>query len=233
MIETILSVAAAEIGVKESPKGSNKVKYNTWYYGKSVSGAAYPWCMVFVTWVFHQADLSGLFCAGNKVASCTVLMNWAKLNGQWVTKDYKPGDVVIFDWNLDGRTDHTGIIEAVPADGKTLTTLEGNTSMDNNSNGGAVMRRQRSIKYVAGAFRPAYGEEDDMLIEELAKIANLSVEETKKRLAEAIKDNPWEQAGIDYLMSEKLINQVRPPGAPVSWGEFGIVQQRIAEALRK
>jgi hypothetical protein len=40
LIEKIIAVAKAGIGVKESPKGSNKVKYNTWYYGKEVSGGA-------------------------------------------------------------------------------------------------------------------------------------------------------------------------------------------------
>jgi hypothetical protein len=129
--------------------------------------------------------------------------------------------------------DHTGIVEAVSADGKTLTTVEGNTGTDSDSNGGAVMRRTRNIKYVVGAFRPAYEDGDDMIIEEIAKMAGLSLEETKSRLAEAIKDNAWEQSGIDYLMGKNLINQVRPPGAPVSWGEFGIVQQRIAEAMKK
>lgn len=48
----IVSNAVKQLGVKESPSGSNKVKYNTWYYGKEVSGSAYPWCMAFVMWVF-------------------------------------------------------------------------------------------------------------------------------------------------------------------------------------
>ena len=46
----LLRIATAEIGTKENPAGSNKVKYNTWYYGREVSGKAYPWCMVFVQW---------------------------------------------------------------------------------------------------------------------------------------------------------------------------------------
>jgi hypothetical protein len=128
-------------------------------------------------------------------------MNWAKLYDRWGSVGYERGDVVIFDWERNGRMDHTRIVEAVFADGKTLTTIEGNTSTDNDSNGGAVMRRERNVKYVVDAFRPTY--ED----------------------AEAIKDNAWAQAGIDYLMENGLINQKRAPGAPVTWGEFGIVQQ--------
>ena len=56
-VNDILKIAKAEIGVKESPANSNDVKYNTWYYKKSVQGA-YPWCAVFVSWVFAQADSS-------------------------------------------------------------------------------------------------------------------------------------------------------------------------------
>lgn len=57
--DKFLARAQAEVGVKESPAGSNKVKYNTWYYGKAVSGSAYPWCAVFVSWVFNGPDAGG------------------------------------------------------------------------------------------------------------------------------------------------------------------------------
>ena len=52
--EKLLEIARAELGTKESPANSNRVKYNAWYYGREVSGAAYPWCMVFVQWCFDQ-----------------------------------------------------------------------------------------------------------------------------------------------------------------------------------
>ena len=58
----LLRIAQAELGVTEYPSGSNKVKYNTWYYGQAVSGDAYPWCAVFVCWCF--AVLAGLIDTG-------------------------------------------------------------------------------------------------------------------------------------------------------------------------
>ena len=42
--KNIISMAASQIGIKEQPANSNKVKYNTEYYGHEVSGSAYPWC---------------------------------------------------------------------------------------------------------------------------------------------------------------------------------------------
>lgn len=48
----LVDIASSQIGVKESPSGSNNVKYNTWYYGRVVSGDGFPWCCVFVEWCF-------------------------------------------------------------------------------------------------------------------------------------------------------------------------------------
>ena len=47
-----IATAMAELGIKESPKNSNRVKYNTWFYGKEVRGSAYPWCATFICWLF-------------------------------------------------------------------------------------------------------------------------------------------------------------------------------------
>jgi hypothetical protein len=235
VIDKLLSIARQYIGTKESPAGSNNVIFNTHYYGRPVSGSVYPWCVVCVWDIFRLADLSALFYDGGKVASCTVLKGWARQKGRWVTAGYRRGDVVIFDWDGNGSTDHMGFTEAVSADGKTLTTIEGNTGSDSDSNGGQVMRRARSVRYVNGAFRPKYEEVDEMaqIIEDIAKAAGLSVEETVARLAKAIKDDAWEQDGVNYLMNNKFITETRPPGTPVSWGEFGIVQRRVVEAMKR
>ena len=154
-VKELLAIAAAEVGTKEVPAGSNNVKYNTWYYRRAVSGAAYPWCMTFVQWCFAQAGEP----IGYKTASCTALMNWAKQTGSWVTSGYKPGDVLIFDFGADGGADHTGILEAI--NGSALISIEGNTSLTSNDNGGAVMSRNRNTAQVLGAWRPTYAPELD------------------------------------------------------------------------
>ena len=38
--DELLAAARAEIGTKEQPQNSNRVKYNTAFYGREVSGAA-------------------------------------------------------------------------------------------------------------------------------------------------------------------------------------------------
>ena len=63
---TIIKTASNEIGVKET--GNNNVKYNTEYYGKAVNGDAYPWCAVFVWWVFKHSGASSIFYGDGKRA---------------------------------------------------------------------------------------------------------------------------------------------------------------------
>ena len=121
-VNSLLELARRQLGVKEDPPGSNKVKYNAWYYGREVSGAAYPWCMVFVQWVFDRASVK----LPTRTASCGALMRAAQAAGCWVTKGYRPGDVVIYDFPGGAATDHCGIVEAV--DDSRVSAIEGNTS---------------------------------------------------------------------------------------------------------
>ena len=141
----------AELGTKESPAGSNQVKYASWY---GLPGQ--PWCVMFVMWVFAQAGVA----LPTRTASCTLLMNAAKAAGSWVTSDYRPGDVVIYDWGSDGVPDHCGIVSAVLSGG--VRAIEGNTAVGNDSDGGEVMERTRTNKQILGVVRPLYEMEDTM-----------------------------------------------------------------------
>lgn len=152
----LLAVAAKQLGVRESPPGSNKVRYNTWYYGKEVQGGGYPWCMTFVQWVFDQAGVK----LPRRTASCGDLMRAAQAAGCWVTKNFLPGDIAIFNFPGGAATDHCGIIEAVTASG--VISIEGNTGSSSDADGGQVQRRERPAKYIVGAVRPDYDKEDNL-----------------------------------------------------------------------
>lgn len=156
--EKILALARKELGVTESPAGSNRVKYNTEYYSREVSGSGYPWCCVFVWWVFRQAGAGQLFFGGERTAYCPTLLAYHRV--QWVKGDYEPGDVVFFNFSGRSSAAHVGICERW--DGMNITTIDGNTGEGNDANGGAVMRRTRNKKYIVGAYRPAYREEEEM-----------------------------------------------------------------------
>ena len=154
----IIALAKQQIGTSESPANSNNVKYNTAYYGRAVSGKAYAWCCVFIWWLFVQLKAAVLFFGGEKTASCTALMNYAKKNGLWVTSGYKPGDLILYNW--DGKkneADHIGL--CISANAGYVICIEGNTAIGNEDNGGNVMQRTRALSVVVGAYRPKYAAE--------------------------------------------------------------------------
>ena len=134
-VDQFLAMCAAEIGTAEDPDGSNNVKYNTWYYGHEVSGAAYPWCMAFVQWCFNNAGLT----LEHKSASCADMLSWYKSNHPDMVHDTpEKGDIMI-------QSGHTGIVESV--NGDSVGTIEGNTS-------NAVARRTQSMSSIIGFIRP-------------------------------------------------------------------------------
>ena len=152
-VDAILSVARKQIGVTESPKGSNRVFYNNVYDGKSADSTPYnkmAWCCAFVWWVFKEAGLSELFYGGDKTAYCPTLMSWFKSKGQFYKSNYQAGDIIFFRLsgrNGSGQPDHVGIVEKNNGDG-TYTIIDGNY-------GNKVSRRTVS-RDILGCGRPAY-----------------------------------------------------------------------------
>nr|WP_325212448.1 CHAP domain-containing protein [uncultured Oscillibacter sp.] len=221
--EKVLNVARGELGTKETPANSNRVKYNTWYYGREVSGAAYPWCMAFVQWCFHRAGVP----LPVRTASCGALMSAAKKAGQRVTKDYRPGDVVIYDFPGGAATDHCGIVEKVTLTG--VVAIEGNTSQaGSQSNGGMVCRKTRPYSQIVGAARPNYKEEDDM---DVSKLTDAEVLALGKRLQAVMGKQPVSSALAKELQEakEKGITDGTSPGAFCTRAQAAVMTLRAAK----
>ena len=225
--EKVLEIARGELGIRESPANSNKVKYNTWYYGREVAGKAYPWCMAFVQWCFSQAGVP----LPIKTASCGALMNAAKKSGKWVTKDYRPGDVVIYDFPGGAATDHTGIIEKVTLTG--VVAIEGNTSQaGSQSNGGMVCRKTRPYSQIVGIVRPNYQEEDDM---DISKWTDAEVMALGKRLQTVMGKQPVSPALAAELQEAKAngITDGSSPGAFCTRAQAAVMTLRAAKKTGK
>ena len=154
--EKIIAIAKAQVGVKATD--IKKCKYNSWYYGGTVSGSGFDWCETFVQWVFNEAGARSMLYT--KTANCGAQAKAFYDKKRLVTSGYRRGDVVFFHWSnsMSGYVpsvyscDHVGIIEQVNSDG-TITTIEGNTGSTSN---GEVMRRVRSLSVVSCAGRPEY-----------------------------------------------------------------------------
>jgi len=147
--------AAKYIGLKEDPPGSNRTRFGVWF---GVDGVA--WCNIFVSYCF-QVGAGYTICDGFKGAGvragkgCAYVPTteaWLRATGMWVGRtEPQPGDVAVFNWD-GGVPDHIGIVEQNLGNGQ-FQTIEGNTAVGNDSNGGEVMRRQRSILQVDGFGR--------------------------------------------------------------------------------
>ena len=152
----VINKALAEVGIKEYPPNSNNVKYNTLFYGREVHdgdrpNAKYPWCCTFAWWILSSCGIPV-----PKTALCTTMADFFKRTRSWFSTP-QPGDLVFFKFKTNNRwTNHVGIV--VDVKGKEITTVEGNTSINSDDNGGAVMKRKRSSNIV-GYGRPQYDDE--------------------------------------------------------------------------
>jgi hypothetical protein len=111
-----------------------------------------PWCAIFASYAYDVGagvvlcrGWSGAGVAPRGVAYVPTLAAWLKATGR-VIDDPRPGDLVVFDWD-GGEPDHVGLVVRPTAEG--VDTVEGNTGLGNDADGGEVMRRARPLEHVA------------------------------------------------------------------------------------
>lgn len=158
MKERAAELAVKFVGVKEHPTGSNRgPDVTVTFEGKKVLGGidrwcygaaktlGYPWCAAFVCGMY--ADV-GCPIPEPRRAGVEFLDQWASKLGFYVKSGIaRRGDIVCYDWNDDHWDDHVGIVLRVISLGPfgVIKTVEGNTSLGNDSNGGEVMIRTRRL----------------------------------------------------------------------------------------
>lgn len=86
------------------------------------------WCAVFVSWAANQAGV--LNDKIPKFAGVANGIEWFKARGQWQGRGYspRPGDIIFFDWEADGKPNHVGIVEKT--ENGYIYTIEGNSTDD-------------------------------------------------------------------------------------------------------
>ena len=180
----VIAIAIAETGYLEKSKsayqknpdilnektaGAGRDNYTK--YGKemheiypSVMDFPAPWCDAFVDWCFQRAygvTTAKSLLGGNfddyTVASAGM---YAKHNA--LNKAPEVGAQIFFTRN--GQASgcyHTGLVIAVASDGKTVTTIEGNTSATGTTieaNGGCVAKKVRNVNAYTIFGHPAYND---------------------------------------------------------------------------
>ena len=138
--QAIVEVALTQLG------NEGGQPYWSWY---GFDGRV-EWCACFVSWC---ADQCGYIESGiiPKFAGCVDGANWFKGNGQWQDRNYEPqaGNIIFFDWEGDGETDHVGIVEK--CENGVVYTVEGNS-------GDACRQKQYTVgsSSIYGYGVPAY-----------------------------------------------------------------------------
>jgi hypothetical protein len=163
VINSLLKIHHQELARKvgQQPLGSNNVKYNTWYYGRKVSGDEYMWCAAYQSWVNAMAGVPMNIYP--RAAGVPFTRDFFKGRGR-IFQTPKVGDYVIFVFSADKR--HIGFVEKLEGGGRFLS-LEGNVQH-------RVMRvrHREGDPGIVGYARPEYDKvkEDDMTKEEYVDV---------------------------------------------------------------
>ena len=112
----IVTVALSQVGnIGGQP-------YWSWYGFNS----RVEWCACFVSWCANECGYieNGVI---PKFSGCIQGSEWFMDRGQWQDGSFTPeaGQIIFFDWEGDGLTDHVGIVERV--ENGTVYTVEGNS----------------------------------------------------------------------------------------------------------
>lgn len=130
----------------------------------SVMDFPVPWCDAFVDWCFYKAYgvTTAKSLLGGNFDDYTVAS--AGMYAKHGTLDKKPEVGAQIFYTRNGQISgcyHTGLVIAVAADGRTVTTVEGNTSAVGSgieANGGCVAKKTRSVTNNTLFGHPAYND---------------------------------------------------------------------------
>ncbi|MBR6826285.1 MAG: CHAP domain-containing protein, partial [Oscillospiraceae bacterium] len=133
--QDVLAIAKTQLGYTESTDnyfvneaGVQKgyTRYGAWYgdhYG--------DWCAMFVSFCMHYGGVEGIPIHSGCVSWIRELqdMNLYRKQGKYLPE---AGDIIFFDWECDGLSDHVGLVyeykDATDTELAQLVTIEGNSS---------------------------------------------------------------------------------------------------------
>lgn len=157
----IVTKAIDEIGVRESPKNSNRGKRVDEYKAATTldSKQAWPWCAAFVCFIVREAMTK---CGIKETktfkrpttAGAWDFIRWSKEQDNTTStlispkaKDIQPGDIIVFKFS------HIGISSSAANTMGEFFTVEGNTDLNGSREGGGVYSKKRNISSVKARIR--------------------------------------------------------------------------------
>lgn len=128
--QDVLAIARSQIGYRESTKNYQVLEDGETIHGYTRYGQWYGipygnWCAMFVSFCLHYADVEDM-------PLDSVCANWitalSEVGLYRPADEYvpQPGDLVFFDWDADGLSNHVGLVAEL--EDHQITTIEGNYS---------------------------------------------------------------------------------------------------------
>jgi len=143
--DAALKVAISQLGVEESPKGSNAGEAVEKYLKSVGLGKGYAWCMAFAYYCYKEASKQ-LLVTNPLFQTGGVIKQWNE-SPEFRSQKPEPGCLFIMDYG-SGKG-HTGFVEKVLPNGK-IQTIEGNTNDEGSREGYEVCRRTRTVASCKG-----------------------------------------------------------------------------------
>lgn len=151
--ERIVSVAASQVGVRESKTngGPQIAEYQmaTW-----LPVGAWPWCAAFVCWVVREAvGNEDVTFKRPRTAGAWDFERWCREQDNSVrlrkshAGDIKAGDIIVFTFS------HIGIATGAPDKNGNVPTIEGNTNGAGSREGDGVYSKTRHISKIRSRIR--------------------------------------------------------------------------------
>ena len=225
-VQKVIGYAVSQVGVTETPKGSNKNKYAEMidtqfpdFYNGKKNGAA--WCDVYVDACFlicfGEDETLRLLCQPKKScgAGCKFSAGYFKDKKQFHNTP-EVGDQIFF-YDNKGEINHTGIVYKVE-DGY-VYTVEGNSGDEVKKH-----RYQISNKKIAGYGRPLWKQDAETIADNAPVKPTTSqkpqntVLKSEEEVAKEVVAGKWgngkerqqrlTEAGYDYNAIQKIVNQM-------------------------
>jgi len=147
----VINAAYGELGYYAPNDPERGSKYGRWLAGVTgedwLAGPSNEifWCCMFASWCLDQG---GVKMDGFPTQNTDLALNGGAKKYAVDKYDVRYGDIVIFNWDWNGTTDHIGFATG-EFDGAGFTTIEGNV-------GNAVQEKYRQMGNVAYVLRPPY-----------------------------------------------------------------------------
>ena len=144
ILEGQLRVLHNEIGIQEERRNRGQEIRK---YQEATGTINRPWCTSFLVYTYNKnAQAFGLGKILPELAASQKLYGWAKRKG-YLTRHPKIGDIVIFRKGNTNRG-HAGAIIVVTKD--SITTIEGNTTIETKKLGGVYEKKHHRRKLHKG-----------------------------------------------------------------------------------